>query len=64
VNVPTLKSEEEKLIQYEMVVAGWVYPYEKFTDHCPNWDVVQQGGKEAKSSGCLGSCSSGQTLRR
>lgn len=50
VNVPTLKPEEEKLVQYEMVVAGWAYPYEKFADHCPNWDVVQQGGNEAKQS--------------
>jgi hypothetical protein len=44
VNVPTLNSEEEELVQYEMVAAGWAYPYEKFSDHCPNWDVVQQGG--------------------
>jgi endonuclease YncB( thermonuclease family) len=50
VNVPTLNSEEEKLVQYEMVVAGWAYPYDKFADHCPNWDVVQQGDHEAKQS--------------
>lgn len=50
VNVPTLNSAEEKLVQYEMVVAGWAYPYEQFADHCPNWDVVQQGGNEAKQT--------------
>ena len=50
VNVPTLNSDEEKFVQYEMVVAGWAYPYEQFADHCPNLDVVQQGGNEAKQS--------------
>ncbi|MBD1862331.1 MULTISPECIES: thermonuclease family protein [Trichocoleus] len=50
VNVPTPRSDEEKFVQYEMVVAGWAYPYEKFADHCPNWDVVQQGMKEAKQN--------------
>ena len=48
VNVPTLNSDEEKFVQYEMVVAGWAYPYEKFSDHCPNWDAVQQGAEEAE----------------
>jgi endonuclease YncB( thermonuclease family) len=48
VNVPTPSSDEEKFIQYEMVAAGLAYPYEKFADHCPNWDVVQQGMSEAK----------------
>jgi endonuclease YncB( thermonuclease family) len=48
VNVPTPNSDEEKFIQYEMVAAGLAYPYEKFADHCPNWDVVQQGMSEAK----------------
>lgn len=50
VNVPTLNSDEEKFVQYEMVVAGWAYPYEQFSDHCPNWDVVQQGGQEAEQN--------------
>jgi endonuclease YncB( thermonuclease family) len=48
VNVPAPNSDEEKFIQYEMVAAGLAYPYEKFADHCPNWDVVQQGLSEAK----------------
>ena len=48
VNVLTQKPGEEKFIQYEMVVAGWAFPYEKFADHCPNWSAVQQGGDEAK----------------
>jgi len=50
VNVPTPRSDEEKFVQYEMVAAGWAYPYEKFADHCPNWDVVQQGVIEAKQT--------------
>lgn len=48
VNVPTPRSDAEKFIQYEMVAAGLAYPYEKFSDHCPNWDVVQQGTSEAQ----------------
>jgi micrococcal nuclease len=48
VNIPMKGSEEEKFIQYEMVVAGWATPYEKYADHCPNWEIVQQAGNEAK----------------
>jgi endonuclease YncB( thermonuclease family) len=50
VNIPTPKSDAEKFIQYEMVAAGWAYPYEKFSAHCLNWDVVQQGVNEAKQN--------------
>ncbi|MEP0873655.1 hypothetical protein NDA01_28355 [Trichocoleus desertorum AS-A10] len=50
VNVPTPRSDEEKFVQYEMVAAGWAYPYEKFSDHCPNWDIVQKGVNEAKQN--------------
>ena len=50
VNIPTLHSDAEKFVQYEMVAAGWAYPYEKFADHCPNWDVVQQGDHKAKQN--------------
>jgi endonuclease YncB( thermonuclease family) len=50
VNVPMPNSGQERFVQYEMASAGGASPYEKFANHCPNWDVVQQGGNEAKQS--------------
>ena len=46
--VPTANPDQERFVQYEMVKAGWAYPYEQYANSCPNWDQVQQAGVEAK----------------
>ena len=43
-------TEEEKLLNYELVRAGMAHHYKKYSDRCPNGsEILAEAGQEAKS---------------